>query len=77
MPGESGFPFTIFANITTETVLWVLLLVAVSVFLVHAVVVAYHWYSFGTERSVASLSTTIYVAVGLVLLLGMSFTLLD
>lgn len=71
---DSVLPFI--ETITVTSMLWWVFFAITIAFLIHAVVVAYHWYTFGSERSVSILSTIIYIGVGAGLLLLMAITLL-
>jgi hypothetical protein len=50
--------------------------VAVLVFFCHWLIASYHWYVFGSDRSVSFLSITVYGAGGLFLLIVMGGILL-
>ena len=58
-------------NITFTEILGYILLAAAVAFIIHSVIATYHWFTYGTERSVPLLATIIYNAVGGLLLLGM------
>lgn len=49
---------------------WLFLLIAV-VFAIHALVIIYHWFTYGTERAVPLVATAIYLGVGGLLLITM------
>jgi len=50
--------------------------VALLVFVIHAVVVAYHWISYGADRKRSWLGIGIHLTAGSILLLIMAMTLL-
>lgn len=61
---------------TSATLFWWLLGAATAIFIIHAVIVMYHWFNFGTERSAPIIASVIYVGIGSLLLLSMFGTLL-
>jgi hypothetical protein len=75
MPVEPAFTFIVPASISLDGALgWILLLLTVG-FLIHAAVATYHWFTYGSERSISLLSSLIYVGVGLGILLLMGLVL--
>lgn len=75
MPTNTVFS-NIMSNLHIDGLLWWMLFGLAILFIAHAVVAAYHWYSYGSERSVSLLSIGIYTSVGSVLLIMMAITLL-
>jgi len=49
---------------------WLFLLILV-IFAIHALVIVYHWFTYGTERAVPLVAAAIYLGVGGVLLITM------
>lgn len=54
-----------------ELVLYVLIIA----FVVHALMLTYHWFTYGNDRKLSTLALTIYLAGGVVLLLTLGVTL--
>jgi hypothetical protein len=54
---------------------WVWLLM-VCIFILHWVVASYHWYTFGSEKSLSYLSILVYGGGGLLILVSMGLLLL-
>ncbi len=48
----------------------------VLLFLIHALVVMYHWFTFGSNRGVSFIATLVYLGGGLFLLLLMGLALI-
>ncbi len=57
------------STLATADVLWFCLYAATFLFTLHAVVVAYHWYTFGTDKKLSTIGVGIYTGVGAALLL--------
>ncbi|MAZ30227.1 hypothetical protein CL655_02995 [bacterium] len=76
MPTEPIFSVPIIETISLDgAFLWVFLALCV-VFIAHAVVATYHWFTYGSERAISLLSAIIYIGVGGCLLIMMGLTLL-
>lgn len=46
------------------------------VFVIHTLILAYHWFNYGTSRSSAFIALVIYLAGGLILFLTMGVTMI-
>lgn len=46
-------------------ILWLLWYVAALVFTVHAIIIIYHWFTYGTTKRIPMFVATIYVVVGI------------
>lgn len=72
----SSLPFALnIAEISFSGLLWWVMAGATLIFVIHAAVATYHWFTFGSERFVSLLSTIIYWGVGGFILLAMLATL--
>jgi|GEM_PF-5444909 len=65
---EAGFTSTL----SQVDVLWLGFYIAAIVFIVHALIVGYHWFTYGTDTKTPVLAVTIYAAVGAVILLSIA-----
>ncbi len=63
-------------NVSVVEILWYILGVLVIIFILHSIIATYHWFTYGTERSVPLLATIIYNTVGGLLLISMAILLL-
>lgn len=63
--------FTNFISVGREIAFYVVVLI----FLFYSVILAYHWFSYGTKHATSMLSLAIYLIVSAPLLLIMSLTL--
>lgn len=57
--------------ISLDQALTLILLLLVVFFMVHSAIVAYHWLTYGSNRSQAFLGTLIHIGVGSLILLAM------
>lgn len=59
-----------------STILQLLFYLATLFFIVHAVVIGYHWMHYGVVRATSLLGVAVYLTGGAILLVTMSLTLL-
>lgn len=76
MPSETPIALPLLENASLAGVLWVTLAVVTIIFLLHFLVAAYHWLTYGSERTTSIISIALYGGVGGFLLLLMALTLL-
>lgn len=62
--------------ITSDMFFTALFGVLVLTFLVHALIAMYHWFTFGSSRSLSAIATTVYLGGGGFLLLLMGLALI-
>jgi len=72
MQSVTGFDTTLVTSFGIEAIFYVLLLV----FTIHALFLAYHWFSYGSSRSTSTLALAIYIGGGAVLFLIIGGSLL-
>lgn len=65
-------PFTVLVSPTLLSLIFYVLLLA---FTVHAVVLSYHWFTYGSSRSLSLTALAIYLCGGAILLLTFSIAL--
>lgn len=63
-------------KINVDILLTVVFVASCLFFIIHATIVSYHWYTYGSERAISLLSIMIYLGVGIFLLGAMGITLL-
>jgi hypothetical protein len=61
--------------VLSDGLLWIWIIVC-CIFIAHWVIASYHWYTFGSERSISILSIAIYGGGGLFVLITMGTLLL-
>ena len=66
-----GSPVDISVMPLLELVIYILLFV----FIVHALVLAYHWFSYGTNRNTATTALTLYLGGGAVFFVALFIAL--
>lgn len=76
MPTEPLFAVPTITSLPFESLLGWVFLALTGIFVLHAIVVIYHWYTFGSERRISTLSSIIYVSVGVCILAAMGIVLL-
>lgn len=76
MPTEPIITLPVLEGASLPGILWGLLAVITVVFIIHFLIAAYHWLTFGSERTTSIVSIAIYGGVGGFLLLLMALTLL-
>ena len=52
--------------------LWLGFYIAAIIFIIHALIVGYHWFTYGTDKKTPVLAMSIYAAVGAGILLGIA-----
>ena len=75
MPTEPIIALPSFAGMSLPGMLWTVLAIVTIIFVIHFLVAAYHWLTFGSERTTSIVSIAIYGGVGLFILLLMTLTL--
>lgn len=71
-------PLSTFVNSTPlnqADLLWLCFYIATFLFILHALIVGYHWLTFGTNRGLSTTAVAIYVAVGSLILLTIATTI--
>ena len=56
-------------------VLWLSFYIAAFLFVIHALIVGYHWLTFGTSRSLSTTAVAVYVGAGSLILLVIATTI--
>ena len=63
------------SNSLIENGIQLLFYVTVLVFTIYSIILAYHWYAYGTKRSISIIALSIYLLVSAIFLLAMSISL--
>lgn len=72
---DSSSTSWLLTSFSFTNILWWFFGVLAVIFIVHALVVFYHWYTFGTERIVPTIAIIAYTGVGGLILVLMLTTL--
>lgn len=72
MTGQFNVSLSDYGALGVEGIFYVLVLI----FVIHAVVLGYHWFSYGSSRSMSLAALAVYLAGGAVFLMTMASAML-
>ena len=62
-------------SFSAPDLLWLLFYLATIIFTIHVIVIAYHWFTFGTERKIPTIAVSVYIGIGALILIALATTI--